>query len=139
MPTNVYKPGILAITVGGFPGSGYADGEVAVLELNGEGVTMVVGTDGSVTFVLSADASGQLTINVKQDADFNRILGGMVAARSQVKVTISDNLGFNAFAKDCMVKKHPNWNYGKELSNRSWIILLPVVKNTYPDGTVPAS
>ena len=140
MAVNAYKPGDLALTVGGYPISGYADGEFINIEQADEGTRLVVGADGEATYVVPADFSASITITLKQDADSNRVLGAMKAAESQVAVTCNDNLGFNAFGKDAMVKQHPGSTYvGKDLSNRAWIIMVPKLVNEYPSGTTPAS
>ena len=140
MAVNTYKPGELAVTVGGYPMSGWADGVMATLEMTDEGMRLIVGGDGEGTYVEPADLSGTLTLNFKQDADSNRILGAFKAAGTQVKVTMRDNLEFNAYASDCAVKQHAGREYaGRELSNRTWVLTLPEVVNEYPTGTTPAS
>lgn len=140
MAVNTYKPGELTVMVGTILMAGWTEsGEIANLEFNGEGVTMVVGPDGDATYVSDGNQSATLTLNFKQDSDSNRVLGAYKVAGTQVTVTLKDNLGFKHMSASCMVKQHANAPYGRELSARSWMIHMPKVASTYPAGTVPAT
>lgn len=140
MSVNTYDPAKVVVTFNGIVMQGFADGSFVTIERTDEGTKLVIGADGEATYVTTADKSGKMTVVLKQDSDSNRVLGGYMNAGTAAKAQVVDGLGFTAYSSDARIAQHPAREYqGKDLSNRTWIILCPKLVMDFPSGTTPAS
>lgn len=139
MSVLTYSPGAIALSVGGNIITGYADGEVIVVEREVDAMTKVVGADGEVTRVRSSNLSGSLTITLKQDSKSNKVLSDLADLDEQdgsgiTDVLLVDNLEYKTFAANGWVRKPPNRTYGTELGNREWILDLDRIRFETPEA-----
>lgn len=143
MTLKTYSPGDVTITCGGFIIGGYADGTFIVIERTSDLMTKVVGADGDVARFKSSDKSGQLTLTLMPTSDSNETLGDFhaldeLASVGTFSVIVKDNLKNILFTAEGWIRKLPNMEFGKELSDREWIIDLADVDYTFPSATALA-
>ncbi len=122
-----YSPADVALSVHGNIISGFSDGAMVVVEREVDAFTKVVGADGEVSRTRSANKSGSVTITLKQDSDSNSILGAIAALDELTgaetgPLALTDLAGNTVFAANCWVKKLPKVEYGKDLTNREWVL-----------------
>ena len=128
MAVKTYDPAQVAVIVGGFPITGFADGSFVTVERNADAFALYMGTDGEGTRAKSNNKSGRITITLAQSSDSNAILAGIAAAdelrnAGVVPVMIKDNSGESLHvAETAWIVKVPNAEYGREIGTREWII-----------------
>jgi hypothetical protein len=128
MATYTYSPDKVLCIIGGVPMSGFADGTGITVEREADAFTKVVGSDGVVSRVKSANRTGSVTITLQQTSASNDILSGFalldeVSNEGVFPVLIKDNLGRSVFASgEGWVKKIPSSAFGKDISDREWVI-----------------
>lgn len=130
MSVRTYDPKQVIITVGGVALSGFTDGTFLEIDRSEATWNMVVGADGLVTRGKTNNFSGTMTITLKQSSPSNDVLSGFMAideATNQgvVPVLIKDLSGNSLyFSARAWITKYPNSTFGKEISDRQWILNL---------------
>lgn len=135
--TTDYNPADVSVIIGSHIVSGFADGTFIGIERNNDAFTRVAGADGENARSKSNDKSGRLTLTLLQTSQSNEVLSGFAAADEASNggtfpFLIKDNNGNSLYAAEVSwVVKYPAVEYGKEISNREWVIetgeLIPFV------------
>lgn len=130
MAVRTYDPKEVIITIGGVPISGFSDGTFLEVVRNEQTWNTVVGADGYVTRGKTNNFSGQVTITLKQSSPSNDVLSGFIALDELtnsgiVPVLIKDLSGNSTyFSGQGWVQQWANSTFGKDISDREWIITL---------------
>jgi len=125
---KTYDYKFTVMTVGGVPITGFADGTGITVEFSSPSYTKTVGADGEVARTRSNDDTAKITITLLQTSLSNDWLSSLVALdklanAGKVPVQIKDLLGTTVlFFKDAWVNERPSIEFGKELSERAWIL-----------------
>jgi hypothetical protein len=128
MAAKTYDPSQVAIIVGGFQITGFADGSFLTVARNTDAFALYIGTDGEGTRAKSNNKSGRITLTLAQSSDSNAILSGIAAADELsnsgiVPVLIKDNSGNSLYAAEtAWIVKAPDSEFGREVGAREWII-----------------
>lgn len=131
---KTYDPKSVVLTVGGFPISGYADGEFISFEYDEDAYSKVTGADGISSRAKSNNNDGAITITLQQTSPSNDVLTNIAVAdklsnTGVVPVIMKDTLGTTTiFAANGWVRKIPVVSYSKEVSNREWVLDLSSVE-----------
>ena len=128
MAAKTYDPSQVAIIVGGFQVTGFADGSFLTVERNADNFALYIGTDGEGTRAKSNNKSGRMTFTLAQSSDANAFLSALVTADELsnsgiVPVLVKDNSGTSLFsAETAWIVKHPAAEFGREIGTREWIL-----------------
>lgn len=128
MPVRTYDPKQFNLLVNAIPIGGFADGTFISFERSNDTFTKVSGTDGVVSRAKSCDTSGEITITLAQTSPSNDVLSGIAAVDELtgdgvVPVLIEDKSGRTvALSAYAWVKKPAPADFGKEISNREWVL-----------------
>lgn len=128
MSTKTYDPLEISCVFLGIPISGFANGTFVEAERNEDTFTLTVGASGEGARARNRNKSGQVTFTLLATSSSNDLLAA-VAAADELNGTgsgplfIKDRLGTTvAVAANAWVKKQPKIEYGKEVSDRQWVI-----------------
>lgn len=130
MPVRTYDPKKVKVIVGGVPMSGFADGTFMTVARENDSFTKVSGADGIVSRAKSNDKSGSATLTLAQTSPSNDVLTGFSQAdelsnNGVVPVLVQDFSGRSTYVSAFgWVRKPPDGEFGKEITNREWIIDL---------------
>ena len=130
MSVRTYDPASVAVLVGGVPITGYADGTFVTVARDSDTFQKVSGADGQVARSKTNDKTGTLTITLMQTSASNDVLEGIAAldeltSTGIVPTLVKDNSGRSIhFAGNSWIRKVPDAEFGKEISNREWVIDL---------------
>lgn len=125
---KTYDPKLVVLAVGGVPIYGFADGTFINASRSNDSFSKVSGPDGIVTRAKSNDKSGELTITLQQSSLSNDVLNGYavldeLANAGVVPVVVKELNGTTLlFGAEGWVRKPADVEYGKEVSNREWVI-----------------
>lgn len=125
---HTYDPKNVSLIVGGVTIKGYADGTFINAERNEQAFNLKVGASGEGARAKSNNKSGKVTITLLQTSSSNDSLTAFAAAdelsnTGVVPILIRDNSGRTLItALSSWVQKYANSEFGKEISNRVWII-----------------
>ena len=128
MPVRTYDPKQVLISVGGIPMSGFADGTFATFERSSDTFSKVSGADGIVSRAKSNDRSGTFTFTLAQTSPANDFLSGFAFLDESknlgiVPILVKDSAGATLLLSAYgWVKKPPKVEYGKEITNREWVM-----------------
>lgn len=128
MAAKTYDPSQVAIIVGGFQVTGFADGTFLTVERNADNFALYIGTDGEGTRAKSNNKSGRMTFTLAQSSDANAFLSALVTADELsnsgiVPVLVKDNSGSSLYsAETAWIVKHPAAEFGREIGTREWIL-----------------
>ena len=123
-----YDPKMVVLTMGGVPIRGYADGTQIVAERSNDMFTKVSGNDGAVSRAKSNDKSGTVTVTLAQTSPSNDVLSAFhkqdELSNTGVKVLNCKDLSGRSthFSSGAWIRKLPNAEYAKEITNREWVI-----------------
>jgi hypothetical protein len=124
-----FDPKKVVIIFGGTPIDGFADGTFAELAPNSaDGFVKQVGADGEVARAQNNDNTHTLTITLMQSSLGNIALSTIrntdkVAGKSILPLEITDLNGGSLFTwPQAWIHGDPTWGYGKELTERQWVI-----------------
>ena len=126
--TKTYDPKLVSLIVGGKIVGGFTDGTFIVAERNEDMWTMKVGVDGIGTRAKTNNFSGKVTITLHQSSSSNDDLSALAAAdelsnSGAVPLLLRDASGRTLVsALTAWVKKMPNAEFAKEVSNRAWVL-----------------
>lgn len=128
MSLKNYDPLEVAVIVGGHVVSGYADGTFLVVERNNDTFARTTGASGETARAKSNDRSGKFTITLLQSSLSNGVLQGFatsdeLANSGTFPVLIKDANGNDIFSAEiAWIMKPSNAEYGKEITEREWVI-----------------
>lgn len=134
MAAKTYSPKKVAITVAGVIITGYADGSFVSVERASDTFTKVVGADGEVGRVHSADRSGAITLTLQQTSESNDVLSALQIAdeltlTGKFPVTVKDNNGTSLYiAGEAWIVKPVDAEYSGDMSTREWRIECAVLE-----------
>lgn len=140
---KTYDPKSIALTVNGIPISGFADGEFISFEYDEDAFSKVTGADGISSRAKSNNNDGNLTITLQQTSPSNDVLTGIAVAdklsnTGVVPVILKDILGTTTiFSANGWIRRIPQVNYSKEISNREWVLDLSSVEVFLGGNQVP--
>lgn len=126
--TGSFQPNIAGAP--SIPFLGYMDGEFIECAFNAEAVTVHVGSDGNVTYVLNADKTAKCTLRIVQGSITNDQLSAYVpdARRGYLPTgTLSfQDLDGNSLVHDAnsVIMKMAEIKFGKEVVAREWVFTL---------------
>lgn len=136
MSVKTYDPAQVILNIGGVQMSGFADGTFITFERDEDAFTKHTGADGEVARAKSNNKSGSLTLTLAQTSSSNDVLSAFAIAdelnNSGVVPALMKDLNGNtiAAAASAWIRKQPNSEFAKEISNREWIIDLARVDYT---------
>lgn len=128
MAVKTYDPKKLLITFAGVPVEGLADGTFLSVERNNDSFQLMVGADGEGARAKSNDNGGTATLTLIQTSKTNSIFSAFSAldeasgdgvAPFSVKDLSGDTV---IFAASAWIKKPATAEFGREISNREWVI-----------------
>ena len=140
---KTYDPALVVLTVGGIPIRGFADGTEIVVERSNDMFSKSSGNDGIVSRAKSNDKSGTITVTLAQTSSSNDVLAGFAKqdelSNTGVKtVNCKDVSGRSThFTAAAWIRKMPNAEYAKEISNREWVLDCDALE-TFVGGHAPA-
>lgn len=114
--------------------SGFADGEALSIELDDDLYQKQTGADGDVARSRRHGLAGNAKITLMQTSPSNDVLSAysildQTLNAGVVPLTVKDLLGRTAiFAPYAWVKKPAPASFGKELTNREWVLDLATVE-----------
>lgn len=127
---RTYDPSQVIVTINGANMSGFADGTFVTIERDEQSFTKVIGADGTSSRSKTSNRSGMLTITLAQTSPSNDILSALLAqdeasSDAVFSVQVKDNSGDSrVFSGTGWVQGMPSIEYGKDMSNREWVIEL---------------
>jgi hypothetical protein len=89
---KTYAPQAVRIAWGGFPLSGFADGEFVTVTPNSDLTDEVVGAGGDVALTKIANWTGTVTITLLQNAETNLYLSNIYYAQQRADDIVRENL-----------------------------------------------
>lgn len=126
MGVNTYDPLDVNVVVNGSILTGFADGTYVTVERDEEGYTPHVGAKGEVSRARNANKMGKITVNLSQDSPSNSLLSKLANGKDMFSASVVDqNFGSTSGGNDCWIEKPTNLEFGKEISEREWIIVVP--------------
>jgi len=128
MPTATYDPAKVVVSFGGNLIGGFADGTFVMAERSEDAFTVVVGSGGEGARVFSNNKSGTVTLTLMGSSSSNDILTSIAKVDELLKTGIGPlfikDLGGTTLvsAQNSWIKKPASIEFGKELSNREWVL-----------------
>lgn len=128
MGAKTYSPKKVSVTIAGLIATGYAEGTFIQIERAADTFTKVVGSDGEVGRVHSADHSGKITLTLQQTSEFNDVLSALQQAdeltlSGKFPIAVKDNNGTSLYVSgDAWIMKPANSEYSNTMSTREWVI-----------------
>lgn len=129
MSVNTYDPLDVNVVVNGTILTGFADGTMIKVEKDEDRYTAKVGTKGEVARARNANEMGKVTVTLSQDSPSNSYLSQLEKGKDTFPVNVVDqNFGVTSGGNDGWILKNPGVEYGKEVSNREWVFVIPKMK-----------
>lgn len=128
MGVRTYDAAKVAVTVKGLAISGWADGTFVVVDRMEESFTKVIGADGFTSRSKTNNRSGTITLTLSQTSPSNEVLSGLLAddelnGNGVFPIMVKDISGTTVlFSGTGWIQKPPSVEFGKEISNREWVI-----------------
>jgi hypothetical protein len=113
------------------PFLGYMDGTFVDIEFAEDAVTPHVGSQGDVSLVLNANRMATVTITLIQGSPTNEKLSKLVpdARRNSLPTgafSLSDLNGTTLVSgKDAFIRKTAKIEFGKNITGRQWVFVIP--------------
>lgn len=131
MSVKTYDPEDITMIVNGVILTGFADGTFVAVEQDEEDYTPHVGAKGEVSRAVNANKMGKITTTLKHVSPSNTYLNELSKGRDMFPVSVvNQNLGTTEGGNDCWIEKRANSEYGKEISEREWVFIVPVLEET---------
>lgn len=127
-PTHTFDPAQVLVSFHGYQLSGFADGTFIQASRTTDSFSKVVGADGEVARVKSADDSGQIKFTVLQTSAANDVLSSELAkdelnGTNIGAVFVKDLRGNTLISGDeAWLVKPADVSLGKDLAEREWTI-----------------
>lgn len=128
MPVKTYDPKKVIVTFGGNIISGYADGTFINVSSPSDTFTKKVGADGEIARGRSNDDTAEVTLTLMATSASNAYLDSIrridKATGAGVRaLSIQDLSGTTIFFyPEAWIRKMPDTEYGKEVSDRVWVL-----------------
>lgn len=142
MTTNLYDPSQVVVTWGPNLISGFAEGTFIAATRDEDGFFKKIGADGEVGRARNKNRGGSVTLTLLQTSLSNDTLSASQVADELTglgtfPLLVKDLLGNTLLtAPNAWVKKRADAEFGKEISDREWILdcdqLLGVVGSSLP-------
>lgn len=124
--TNTYDPQDVNVVVNGVILTGFADGTMIKVEKDEDRYTAKVGTKGEVVRARNANEMGKITVTLSMDSPSNAYLSKLEKGKGIFPVNVVDqNFGTTTGGNDSWILKNPGVEYGKEITNREWVFVVP--------------
>lgn len=127
---STYDAKQVKVLFGGIPLGGYAAGTFVTIERVSDAWEDESGADGETVRIKSNDKRATMTLTLLQTSDSNDVLSASanldeLSNGGVVPVAVSEiNSTTTVFSGKAWVKKQANIEYGKEISNREWVISM---------------
>lgn len=122
---RTYDPKQVIVLINSIPIGGFADGTSIKVTRSNDMYSKSSGMDGVLSRVKSNDVSGECTLTLAQTSPSNDILSDIANSSSDGDVatlSITDVYGTSVYTSAFVwVKKHPDVEFGKDISNREWV------------------
>ena len=129
MGVKTYNLGAVDVIFAGIPFEGFADGTVITVARNNPMSSDLVGGDGEGARAMSNDRSGSVTVVLMQTSATNLALSAIAKAdedsggQGVFPLMVKDGSGLSvAQAETAWLEKIADAEYGRELTNRTWVI-----------------
>ena len=125
---QAYDPRQLLIAFGSHVPSAFPDGTFLTIERDGDGVTKIVGADGSVARSVDPDNTTTISLTVRWDSDTSAWAQGQydmdnVTGNGMFPALIKDLRGGLVFsAPQAWIEKPPDDEFATEMSDREIVI-----------------
>jgi hypothetical protein len=123
-----YDPKKVALIVAGIPITGFSPESMIKAARRTDKNSLVIGCDGSGTFVESADDSGEVTISLQHTSPSNSFLAGLYKSKKEFPFAAVDlnSVGgdFGASGTRCKIKTMPDFERGKDATINEWVLLV---------------
>lgn len=126
MARKTYDPNKVSVTVNLVPISGFADGEMIVVEYETDENSKHIGTGGEGRFIKSHDRSGTINIRLADYSTSNAALQLVRDLDVEVPITVTDKTS-NAdlfFTSGAKCQKLPNFVKGAKAQMNEWPFLF---------------
>lgn len=109
--------------------TGMGSGNPINVEMNSDRVTLLVGAKGETAHAVSNDNSAKFTLKLLHTSSFNSKLQALDGKEFSVAFVDSNDEGLlQATCQKAMVMTVPKQERGKEVTEREWVISLPLFK-----------
>jgi hypothetical protein len=140
--TGSYDPAQVIVTVGGIILSGFSDGDHITARRAEDNYFTRVGADGGVARARNANKMGEFEFKLLQTSTANDLLSALFAVDDLVNdgltlvpVAVIDGSGRSlAVATQCWLKTLPEGVFGKEVSERIWVLTAADLKIFHGGG-----
>lgn len=128
MTVKTYDPAKVSVIFNGVPLHGFADGTFVRIERDEDMFTKVTGADGETSRAKSNNRGGFAAVILQQTSESNDHLAAFAEAdeinnAGHGPLLVKDLNGTTlAFASSAWIKKKPNAEFGKEITDREWVI-----------------
>lgn len=135
-----YSADEVLITLGGILVSGYAAGTFVSVERNEDSFALYTGADGDGTRAKTNNRSGRVTLTLAQSSQSNAALAALLAldergaAGAGVKPLLVRSGSDIHTARTAWIVKPAMAEYGREVSEREWIIETNELETTTAGG-----
>ena len=130
-----FDPSKVNVIVDGHTIVGYAEGSKISGERATEKRSSYVGTDGHVTFIKSADDSGEVTITLKHNSPSNEKLMELYKSDEEFTFSVVDaNFSggdVGATGTRCVVQNTPPFERTDEMSENEWVLLVADYESSF--------
>lgn len=138
---RTYAPQEVKIAWGGFPITGFADGEFVTITPNSDLTDEVIGAQGDVALTKIANWTGTVTFTLLQNADCNVYLSNLYFGQQKAKdiirenLTITDPSGSTLYdCRDAHMKTAAPVTLGDGQNSKTWTFfvsnMVPVSSNS---------
>lgn len=129
MVVRTYDTEDVNVIVNGTILTGFADGTFVNVERDEESFTPYIGAKGEVSRAKNANKMGKITITLAQDSPSNSYLNRLANSSNTFPTSVVDqNFGSTSGGNDCWIEKPTGTEYGKEISSREWIVVVPFLE-----------
>jgi hypothetical protein len=123
MATKTYNAKEVAVIVGGFILSGFADGQFVNIVPNADLYELTVGTDGEGTRSAQNNKSAQIIIDLLQSSESNAILESFASSGETFPFLLKDNSGSTLYsAVTAWIRRRPDATFDRTATSRSWVL-----------------
>lgn len=128
MSVNTYDPLDVNVIVGSTILTGFADGTFVKVEADEDSYTPYVGAKGEVVRARNANKMGTITVTLSQDSPSNSYLSKLERGLDTFSTSVVDqNFDTTSGGNDCWIQKKSSPEYGKDVADREWVIVVPVL------------
>lgn len=128
MAVKTYNPKQVKMSYGTHMITGYSDDTFIQVEPNSDGTSTVVGCDGEVNRAIGTDQTYKVTITLLQNSPSDKYFANTWDEDQEQgtgihPLMIRDIMGEEEFSADeCWIEKPANWERGKDISKRDWVL-----------------